>query len=221
VTSVSDGQQSLALTNFQIQVAQLFFALPAAQGFLLAGGAALIAQHLTSRPTQDLDFFTRVGASVPAARDALETAASARGWSIERVRDEATFCRLVIHGDDDLLVDLALDSPPEHPATASLIGPTFAPQELAGRKVVALFDRAEARDFADVFELSQHFSKNDLLEKASEVDRGFDRHFFAGHAEGFRGGVMGLGHAYPAATAHTAPATPAAHPGHRRLAVGC
>jgi len=44
---------------------------------------------------------------------------------------------------------------------------------------MALFDRAEARDFADVFELSQHFSKNDLLEEASEVDRGFDRHLFA------------------------------------------
>ena len=127
MTSVSDGQQPLALTDFQIQVAQLFFALPAAQGFLLAGGAALVAQHLTSRPTQDLDFFTRVGAtSVPAARDALEIAARTKGWSIERVRHEATFCRLVIHGDDDLLVDLALDSPPEHPATARLIGPSFA-----------------------------------------------------------------------------------------------
>ena len=180
MTSVSDGRQPLALTDFQVQVARLFFSLPAAQGFLLAGGAALVAQHLTSRPTQDLDFFTRVGGTgVPAARDALEAAAHDRGWTIERIRDEATFCRLFVHGNDDLLVDLAMDSPPEHPATASLIGPTFAPRELAGRKVVALFDRAEARDFADVFELSQHFSKEDLLAEASGVDRGFDRHIFA------------------------------------------
>lgn len=180
MTSASGGRQPLALTAFQVQVAQLFFSLPPTQGFLLAGGAALVAQHLTSRPTQDLDFFTRVGAtSVPAARDALEIAARTQGWSVDRVRDEATFCRLVIHGNDDLLVDLALDSPPQHPATASLIGPTFAPRELSGRKVVALFDRAEARDFADVFELSSHFSKEDLLAEASEVDRGFDRRIFA------------------------------------------
>ena len=46
------------LTAFQVEVAQLFFALPASAGFLLAGGAALVAQHLTSRPTHDLDFFT-------------------------------------------------------------------------------------------------------------------------------------------------------------------
>jgi hypothetical protein len=73
--------------------------------------------------------------------------------------DDATFCHLIINDADNLLVDLALDSPPQQPATASLIGPTFAPEELAGRKVVALFDRAEARDFADVLELSGHFTK--------------------------------------------------------------
>jgi hypothetical protein len=46
------------LSAFQLEVARLFFALPASQGFLLAGGAALLAQHLTVRPTEDLDFFT-------------------------------------------------------------------------------------------------------------------------------------------------------------------
>lgn len=177
---LTGDDQELALTDFQIHVAQLFFSLPAAEGFLLAGGAALVVQHLTSRPTQDLDFFTRVGAtSVPAARDALEAAVLQRGWTIERVRDEETFCRLLVHGDDDLLVDLALDSPPQQQATASLIGPTFAPAELAGRKVVALFDRAEARDFADVLELSHHFSKDELLEQAVRIDPGFDLRIFA------------------------------------------
>lgn len=180
MTSSSGAAAGLALTDFQVRVAQLFFSLPATQGFLLAGGAALVAQHLTTRPTQDLDFFTRVGATdVPSARDALEIAAHEQGWAIERIRDEATFCRLIIHGPDDLLVDLALDSPPQHPATASLIGPTFAPKELAGRKVVALFDRAEARDFADVLELSGHFTKDDLLHQAALLDPGFDQRIFA------------------------------------------
>ena len=79
MTSVFDGQQPLALTHFQVQVARLFFSLPEGVGFLLAGGAGLLAQHLTIRPTQDLDFFTRVGGTgVPAARDAFEAAAHAR-----------------------------------------------------------------------------------------------------------------------------------------------
>jgi hypothetical protein len=52
------------LSAFQLEVTQLFFALPASLGFLLAGGAALLAQHLTARPTEDLDFFTAPGAGM-------------------------------------------------------------------------------------------------------------------------------------------------------------
>jgi hypothetical protein len=71
------GDRKPDLSAFQLEVARLFFALPASQGFLLAGGAALLAQHLTARPTEDLDFFTAPERGhVPAARDALEAAAS-------------------------------------------------------------------------------------------------------------------------------------------------
>jgi hypothetical protein len=69
------------------EVAQLFFSLPASDGFLLAGGGALLAQGLTARPTQDLDFFTRPGAGdVRRARDEFTSAAGDRGWTVERVR---------------------------------------------------------------------------------------------------------------------------------------
>jgi hypothetical protein len=175
-----EGTVPTGLTAFQIDVATLFFSLPASDGFLLAGGAALAAQHLTTRPTQDLDFFTRPGRSdVPAARDAFETAATARGWSTRRIRDTTTFCRLVVSGDDNLLVDLALDSPPNLPPTASVAGPTFGLEELAARKVTALFDRAEARDFADVYTLAQRYDRELLLKRAADIDTGFDRTIFA------------------------------------------
>jgi hypothetical protein len=63
-------------------------------------------QELTTRPTEDLDFFTAPDRGyVPTARDALEAAARKRG-------------------------------------------PTLAPEEFAGRKLLALFDRAAALDFA-------------------------------------------------------------------------
>ena len=75
----ADGTEP-ELTAFQLEVARLFFALPASEGFLLAGGAALLAQHLTARPTEDLDFFTAPEhGQVPAARDAMEAAVRQRG----------------------------------------------------------------------------------------------------------------------------------------------
>src|SRR5690348_5205395 len=88
------GGSESDLSAFQLEVARLFFALPASHGFLLAGGAALLAQHLTARPTEDLDFFTTAERGhVPAARDALEAAARGRGWSVQRIHDSDTFCR--------------------------------------------------------------------------------------------------------------------------------
>ena len=102
----------------------------------------------------------------------------ARNWRVHRVRDTPTFCRLVVHGQEDLVVDLALDAPPSRPPTASIAGPTFGPEELAGRKVVALFDRAEARDFTDVFVLAARYSKSVLPARATEVDAGFSTEVF-------------------------------------------
>lgn len=164
-----------ALSTFQLDVAQVFFALPEARGFLLAGGAALLAQELTFRPTHDLDFFTAPGAGdVGQARDAFVLAAGDRGWSVEHITAGDTFSRLLVHGPEELLVDLALEGPPELPASVSVAGPTFAPRELAGRKLLALFDRAAARDFVDVFSLAAIFSEHDLLTQAKEIDRGFD-----------------------------------------------
>jgi hypothetical protein len=53
------GDTEPDLTAFQLEVARLFFAQPSSHGFLLAGGAALLAQHLTARPTEDLDFMAQ------------------------------------------------------------------------------------------------------------------------------------------------------------------
>jgi hypothetical protein len=126
-----------------MEVARLFFALPESAGFLLAGGAALVAQHLTTRPTEDLDFFTTPETGhVPAARDALEATSRARGWSTERIHDSSTFCRLVIRDSDGaVIVDLAVNAPPDFPAYQTAAGPTLAPEELAGHKLRAVRPR--------------------------------------------------------------------------------
>ena len=167
--------------GFQLEVARLFFASPASRGFLLAGGGALLAQHLTSRPTEDLDFFTAPECgNVQAARDALETAARQRGWTAERIHDSDTFCRMVIRSDDDgVLIDLAVNAPPDLPASATSAGPTLAPEELAGHKLLALFDRAAARDFSDVYALTRRFGKDVMLARAKQVDAGFDSRVLA------------------------------------------
>lgn len=163
------------LTELQRQVLEVFFALPESDGFVLAGGAALVASGLTERPTQDVDLFgSDVATGIAAAADALEAACADRGWTTERIRDTATFRRLVVRSPgDELLVDLAVDSPPLGAPTITAVGPTYPPQELAARKLLALFDRAEARDFVDVHTLSQRFDLEELLGLAGDLDEGF------------------------------------------------
>lgn len=164
------------LTALQVEVAETFFALDAAEGYLVAGGAALVASNLVARSTEDIDLFASAPiTSVVAASDALMEALRARGHDVALVRAGTTFCRMIVSGGaGELLVDLAIDSPPIAAPTLTILGPTLAPLELAGRKLLALFGRAEARDFADVYVLAQRFGQAALIDEASAVDAGFD-----------------------------------------------
>ncbi len=164
------------LTALQLDLADIFFSLDAARDFLVAGGAALLASDLIARPTEDLDLFAATPTtSVKPAKDAFVQALQQRDSDVTVVQDGATFCRMIItRAGDETLVDLAIDSPPQSQPIITVLGPTFAPLELAGRKLLALFGRAEARDFADVYVLAQRFGKNALIEQAQALDAGFD-----------------------------------------------
>lgn len=170
-----------ALTGIQIAVARIFFDLDASRGYLVAGGAALLASDLIVRPTEDLDLFASSPiSSVAEARDAFTQELRQRRYDVVVLQDSPTFCRMELeNGDEALLVDLAIDSPPSSRPTVTLLGPTLAPLELAGRKLLALFGRAEARDFADVFLLAQRYGSNALLEQAAALDAGFDTNVLA------------------------------------------
>jgi hypothetical protein len=48
------------------------------------------------------------------------------------------------------------------------------------KRLLALFDRAAARDFADVYVLARRFGKDVLLARAAQIDTGFDVTVLAG-----------------------------------------
>ncbi len=60
------------LSPLQEQVAQIIDGLEEAEGFALAGGAALIARGDVRRQTRDLDFFGPTTDAVDSARDLSE-----------------------------------------------------------------------------------------------------------------------------------------------------
>ena len=108
------GLFSTALEDGEI-ITAVSFPVPAKAGYAKM-------RHPASRFALTAVFVAKTKAGdVRAARDAFQAAVTNRGWTVERVRDGDTFCRLLVHGGEDLLVDIALDSPPTRPATTSRI----------------------------------------------------------------------------------------------------
>ena len=163
------------LTAFQTSIARLFFGIGRSKGYLLGGGGALLAHGLTNRPTQDLDF---VGSSSTDSADVVAAqfvgTAESHGIETQVIQTGETFTRLVVTDDAQLVIDIAVDVPPILNPVTTDAGPTFAPEELAARKLTALFGRAEARDFTDIYTLCRRFPKSLLIEHAKRLDLGFN-----------------------------------------------
>ena len=167
------------LSQFQRQVAEIIAGLEEATDFALAGGAALIVRGEVERQTRDLDFFGLTPAAVDHLVPAVESALRDAGFSVNRIHDRPGFARLVVVGGGDRTeVDLAADAR-LFPVELGEPAPTLQALELAVDKVLALFGRAEARDFVDLLALEPRYGLGRLCELAAEKDRGFSPAVFA------------------------------------------
>ncbi len=162
------------LTDFQKGILATVSKVAEAEGFALAGGAALISRGLVDRHTRDLDLFAREPSTVNRTCPAIETALRNGGMRVERRIDAVGFIRLEVSlGNEICEVDLGHDVR-LRPEERNQFGPVLAAEELAADKTLALFGRAAARDFVDVFFLSRRFGEEHLCELASQKDLGFD-----------------------------------------------
>ena len=105
--------------------------------------------------------------------DAFETGLKEAGLRVTRLRASDTYARLLIESDSDTThVDLATDYR-MMPALETAEGLILADQELAANKTLALFSRAEPRDYIDFRALAQRFSLTELCDLAASKDGGF------------------------------------------------
>jgi hypothetical protein len=167
------------LSPLQERVVTVVGALPEAGEFGLAGGAALIAWGIGDRVTHDLDFFAKLSETVDRAAPAVEQALRSDGLDVEVVRVSPGFVRLQIgDGNETTELDLAWDYRMRELGHVQH-GRILDRDELAADKMLALYGRAEARDFVDVYRLRSLYSREQLCELAHEKDRGFVTNMFA------------------------------------------
>jgi len=107
------------------------------------------------RTTRDLDLFAPGAGAVQKLLGPLEKALVAKGFEVRRLRVTENFARLAVDGK------------------------MLAAEELAVDKLLALFDRAEARDFVDFAAVVDDWGLEYLCGRALEKDAGFDRQTLA------------------------------------------
>lgn len=130
------------LSPLQEQVGRIVDALPEADGFALAGGAALVVTRVVDRATRDLGFFGPSADDVDRLVPAVESASAAAGLTVRRERSSRGFARLtVVLGDDATELDLAADAR-IRPVETGPLGPMLSAEDLGADKLLALFDRA-------------------------------------------------------------------------------
>jgi len=156
-----------------------------AENFYLTGGTALAAFFLHHRFSEDLDFFSPDPNAVRLVKAPLEAAAAHLDAGLEFSRTFNTFveCFLTSPTGERVKLDFAQDTP------FRLLPTTLEPQfglqidstlDIASNKLAALFGRAAAKDFVDVFFIHQEMLPfHDLLPHAREKHVGMDDYWLA------------------------------------------
>jgi predicted nucleotidyltransferase component of viral defense system len=176
-------ETNMKLTALQKKTLRIFSRVNKHGAFYFTGGTALAVCHLRHRESDDLDFFTADPTSLdPTVRNFEKTLRSA-GLHVQVERRQATFVRLLI--EQELKVDIALDAPfrLKPPVQSNIEGikvPVDDLEDIAANKMLALFGRAEPRDFVDVYFLAkEYFDFMEMVQMAAKKDTGFDLYWLA------------------------------------------
>ncbi|HWP24203.1 MAG TPA: nucleotidyl transferase AbiEii/AbiGii toxin family protein [Candidatus Binatia bacterium] len=174
---------SALLTPFQKKVLKAFTGIEESKAFYLTGGTALSAFYLAHRRSEDFDLFTSEEPLIAIVARKFKSALESLGVKVEEIRSFSSFWEAVASGDNESFkIQLAYDSP-------FLLRPTeeqeglriHSFEDIAVGKLLALFGRAEERDFIDVYCIvkSGKLSLEEMIELAKKKDLGLDEYYLA------------------------------------------
>jgi hypothetical protein len=141
--------------TFHQQLARIAFDAAADLGLILAGGYAIRAHGLTTRPSRDLDIVTRSPLPLAEVTERLAAVYRTSGFRANVIEVAPTTSRFeVIDGTQRCEIDL-LKEGIGVPVILG-IGPVLNRDDAVGLKVGALHDRAAHRDFIDIHAAHTH-----------------------------------------------------------------
>lgn len=173
------------LTPLQRKLLHEIGETPLRDDFFLTGGTALAALYLHHRYSVDLDLFTENPAAVVQVPPAMQEIAGRLGLEVTFTRTLGTFLEAFVISPDGERVefDFAQDSPYRLEPTRLDQDLDFwvdNPTDIACNKLSALFDRAEPKDFVDVYFIVRELLPFDqLVRLARQKHVGIDDYWLA------------------------------------------
>lgn len=171
------------LTPFQRSVLKAFTDIEESKAFYLTGGTALSAFYLAHRRSEDFDLFTSAEPLIAIVARKFKSALENSGIRVQEIRSFSSFWEAVASNENESFkIQLAYDSPfllSEIAETEGLRIHSF--EDIAAGKLLALYGRAEERDFIDIYCIvkSGKMSLETLVELAKKKDPGLDEYYLA------------------------------------------
>ena len=180
------------VSEFHRQVVAVVLPVLTGHGFALAGGNALLAHGIGSRPTRDVNLFTDQKGAVPKVAAAVENALREAGFYVERID---TFSDLldrfpetadleaewtVARDRKQVMLQIATNDQRKRAPVTMELGPVLDAEDVLAAKMLALIDRVEVRDAIDVGAALGSFSPEQLISLAWAMEPGYDFSDFTG-----------------------------------------
>jgi len=167
-----------ALSRSQRRIVADVMAVVEPDGFVIAGGIALIAAGVSSRPTQHLDALSPTCDDVALVAARLVDRLRGSDHLVDVHRSDATFARMTVstgkYRRTVSVVELRRDVQ-LFEAVPNALGPMLSIRELAADKMLAVSGRREPRDLVDLSSLADATSLRRAVVDASAKDPDFGR----------------------------------------------
>ena len=151
------------------------------EGFVIAGGAAMLVSGFSHRPTEDLDAFSATCTDVATAAERVTSDLRAGGAHVDVEQSTESFARLIVSTGERRRTTFRVELGRDHQlfaAVPSPLGPVLSLREMAANKILAAFNRHQPRDLVDLHALATVTPMDKAFLDAEQKDPGFDRAVF-------------------------------------------
>ncbi|GAB2736235.1 nucleotidyl transferase AbiEii/AbiGii toxin family protein [Arthrobacter bambusae] len=173
------------MDDSQRVAAKIALGVLADDGFILAGGQALIEHGIIERLSDDIDLFAlhrqHTLATFAASVQKMTAALEAAGYAVEITRQYEEFASVTVgQGEEAVVIDLGLDWWENSPAIID-IGPILSLKDSVASKLLAVYSRGYARDYLDAYSIitSHRFTHQQLITLCQRRDPTLDLPTFA------------------------------------------